>query len=130
MKTPLIKFHHAILCDDVRKEDSGKLIFIGVYGPSIKVEKLPATLAFRAVIPVSIKEAFEISFEFRVKNGRKKIFAARATARTETPGDSFILVPQFILEHLDHPDVLNFSVRLDEGKWQTIHSISFKTTPD
>ena len=125
MKTPLIKFHHAILCDDVRKEDSGKLIFIGVYGPTLKVNKLPATLPLRAIIPVSAKDAFEVSFEFRVKLGRKKIFAANVTARTDYQGDSFIIIPQFILE-LDHPDVLNISVRLNEGKWQAIHSISFQ----
>jgi len=32
------------MCDDIRREDNGKLLLIGVYGQSIAVPQFPATL--------------------------------------------------------------------------------------
>jgi len=33
-----------LLCDDVRREDNGKLLFVGVYTPGIRVARLPASI--------------------------------------------------------------------------------------
>lgn len=37
-----------LICDDVRREDNGKLLFVGVYTPDIAVSQLPASLPLSA----------------------------------------------------------------------------------
>ncbi|WP_091646382.1 DUF6941 family protein [Aquisalimonas asiatica] len=45
------RYAHAIFCDDVRMERGGKQTFVGVYGPSLRVDSFPATLpSFWAVV--------------------------------------------------------------------------------
>jgi hypothetical protein len=43
--TESIAFKHAMLCDDVRREDNGKLIVIGLYAGNIQLSSFPASLA-------------------------------------------------------------------------------------
>jgi len=33
-----------LICDEIRREDNGKLLFVGVYTPNLVVRQLPATL--------------------------------------------------------------------------------------
>jgi len=48
----------AIVCDDVRREDNGKLIFIGVYGDNIGLPEIPASLALCLVLFIETQEEF------------------------------------------------------------------------
>src|SRR5215510_10474083 len=43
-KTPAVLFQGLVLCDDIRFENNGKLIFIGVYSDVVQVFKLPLQL--------------------------------------------------------------------------------------
>jgi len=38
------RYAHAVYCDDLRAETSGKTTFVGVYGDSLLIGELPATL--------------------------------------------------------------------------------------
>lgn len=37
-----------LICDDIRREDNGKLMFLGIYTPNIVVPQLPAALSLSA----------------------------------------------------------------------------------
>jgi hypothetical protein len=56
---------YAILCDDVRREDNGKLIFIGVYSHALTLQVFPATLSLQLVIGVMPKRKGNVSIEVR-----------------------------------------------------------------
>lgn len=43
-ETMSTKPRYVLICDEVRKEETGKFILIGVYTPDIHVPKVPATL--------------------------------------------------------------------------------------
>jgi hypothetical protein len=43
-KTPAIVFQALVLCDDIRFENNGKLLLIGVYSDVVQVFKLPLQL--------------------------------------------------------------------------------------
>jgi uncharacterized protein DUF6941 len=43
-KTPAVVFQGLVLCDDIRFENNGKLLFIGVYSDIVQVFKLPLQL--------------------------------------------------------------------------------------
>jgi hypothetical protein len=44
-KFPLITVKHVVVCDDIRREDNGKEILIGVYSGGIIVPQFPVPLA-------------------------------------------------------------------------------------
>lgn len=54
MKKSAVKIHHVIMCDDVRTEDSGKHILIGVYSDAIVIPKDTAKLVFPLAFYVNI----------------------------------------------------------------------------
>ena len=123
MPNPTIKFHQPTICDQIRREDNGKLFYIGVYGSSINVEKLPTDLQVFISIPVETKEKYPFYFELRIKYGKRTIAIGRADVEVEQTGDALVIVPEVLLKDLEHPDVLTFAVRLDKGRWKTIRSI-------
>jgi hypothetical protein len=72
---PQIAF--SLVCDDVRREDNGKLIIIGVYGENITVPQTPTNLILCLVLFVETQEEFRAQATFRVKMG--------ATILTQAP---------------------------------------------
>jgi hypothetical protein len=47
---PLVRSVQVTYCDDVRRESSGKLIFVGAYGESLNVDEFPTTVRTLYVI--------------------------------------------------------------------------------
>lgn len=65
---PLAKFgiETAVLCDQVRREDNGKLILIGVYAGGVLLNSYPTTLSLAGYVEGQILEPgfFETEFQF------------------------------------------------------------------
>lgn len=57
-----IELDSIIICDDVRREDNGKLILIGVYPSGIGVGKFPATVAVDVVVFFRPQKAGKVCF--------------------------------------------------------------------
>jgi hypothetical protein len=43
-----LSLRSTLICDDIRREDNGKLFFVGVYTPGIRFAQLPASIALCA----------------------------------------------------------------------------------
>jgi hypothetical protein len=56
----------SVVCDDIRREDNGKMILIGVYGREVTVGALPALLIMSVFTIVQSKIAGDIPFTIRV----------------------------------------------------------------
>jgi len=78
MDSPL-EISFALVCDDVRREDSGKLIFIGVYGDNISIQQLPGHIVLCLVVFVETKEDFNAQATFRARIDDKVVAQAPAT---------------------------------------------------
>ena len=130
MPRPAIKFHQPTICDQIRREDNGKLFYIGVYGSSINLDKFPSSIQIFISIPVEVNELDIFHFDIRVKYGKKTIMIGRAEFEVEQYGDAIVIVPGVFLKDLERPDLLTFSVRLDKGKWKTIRSIPINLLED
>lgn len=65
---PEFKCHSVILCDDVRIEDSGKHLLIGVYTNGISVASFPANLLLSIWLNVSFDEIGEFGFQLEIKS--------------------------------------------------------------
>jgi hypothetical protein len=66
MDRPL-EISFAIVCDDVRREDNGKLILIGVYGENIVLPQIPAPMVLCVVLFIETKEEFRTQGTFRAR---------------------------------------------------------------
>ena len=55
----------AVFCDDIRREESGKLILVGVYPKALSVEEFPNTLELS--LWVKINKSFQPPYSFKVE---------------------------------------------------------------
>jgi hypothetical protein len=123
MSSPQIEFHYATVCDDVRREDNGKLILIGVYGSDISFKQLPAEVSLNLVIPTTASDALEMPLEVRVQYDGKEVAKGAGTIRTRESGHATFVIPNIEIQIPDHPSTLEFAVRPGDGKWQTVRSL-------
>jgi hypothetical protein len=102
----------AVLCDDVRLEDTNKQIFIGVYGDSIQASIRPAPFSAWLVIMLDIDEdggtvELETSFGGKVELKRSRIPAGHRSANVK-----------LALNHLFYePTPIAVRFRKEGGEW-------------
>lgn len=63
---PRIDPKHVIFCDDVRREDNGKELLVGVYSGNITVPFLPLNLSLSFWMAYSTNGTGQIPFQFRL----------------------------------------------------------------
>jgi hypothetical protein len=105
----------------VRREDSGKLILVGVYGPNILVSKFPTTLALCLVLSVEVIKSTEFAIEIRARIGERTIPVGSGSI-SSSPGWTLINIGRIIVPDLKEAGVLDFQVKIGEGRWMTICS--------
>lgn len=132
----VITFKHALLCDDVRREDNGKLILIGLYGGNIQVASLPTTLLLALVCECITNsegpKQNEVHIEFRLDG---KVSTKGSIGVTiDGSGTSFLAFPKAPI-HLANPGKLEIFITLPgqeqllawSGEIVTINQISAAT---
>jgi hypothetical protein len=111
MNDVAVQIRFGILCDDIRREDNGKLLLIGVYDADVRVPQLPTALVARLVVGVDIQKPLvpaELEVvvsldDARVLTGKGKITLDR--------GRAMIPLPQMRLP-IEHDGVLQFKIKL------------------
>lgn len=109
-----------IVCDLIRREDTGKLLFIGVYRENIVPTQFPANLLLSCVgiADASNKGQFEI--EFRVLFDGESRKAGRGNMVVEVPGPLMLPISDIRIETLAGPGTLSFQMREIDEEWQTM----------
>jgi hypothetical protein len=110
----------ALVCDDVRREDNGKEILIGIYPGSILVPKFPATMVLSFWLYLQPHQAGELHLEFRV-TGAEQGFAYMdgvvEFGDSDEPGS--LTFPKIPLR-LGTECLLEFQWRLAGGEWEVL----------
>ena len=77
---PRVRFEAGIVCDDIRIENNGKLIAIGIYGVDIRLPEIPSgtTLSF-LVVGTAIEDG-DIKIEFRAQVNDSPVLKIEAGA--------------------------------------------------
>ena len=84
----IFEFRAFLVCDDVRREISGKEILIGVYGDGLVVPSFPATirnLVFRVTGVVRLESAGDLVFRLEDQDGKAKGEARGSVPAATTP---------------------------------------------
>jgi len=63
-----LRLRATLLCDDVRREDNGKLLFIGVYTPGIRAARLPASIPLCAFLIWDVGAPGVHQFRLQLRN--------------------------------------------------------------
>jgi hypothetical protein len=76
-----IKIVTAIICDDIRREQSGKDILIGVYGSGIRVVSLPQFVTLCVWLEIKPLERGSIEFKLRLIGQNKAVLFESPSAK-------------------------------------------------
>ncbi|RTL63702.1 MAG: hypothetical protein EKK41_22925 [Hyphomicrobiales bacterium] len=125
----MIELKYGLLCDEVRREDNGKLFFIGAYGPSILVAAFPATLVLSLVLAVDVDGPCESTLEFIISLNGTEYRKGKGALLLGTKGRNMAIIGGIPLEGLGGPGALTFQVKIGEGSWQTALEIALDLKP-
>ncbi len=122
---------YVIVCDDARREITGKDILIGVYASSILVFALPAQINVAFWMEVIPKKAGKLSMEFRVETpGKNAPPQMKVEAEVGKAGESFgmftLPIPVAIV---NEGELKLFTRQVGSEKWQMIKRIKLIYSP-
>ena len=124
--TDLLAVDFALVCDEVRREDNAKLIFLGVFGRDIGVNQLPATISLTLVVFVDARILGETDIEVEAFAGEASINKARGHIAIHAAGKNVFSIPGLLFPGLQNACDLHFTWReLPNGKPRTILTVPF-----
>jgi hypothetical protein len=109
-----------VVCDDIRREMSGKEILVGVYGSDIAVAGFPTQLALSYWVQVYSPEAVlsPATIDFRLMGGEDaQFFAVSVQVMIPRPGLGAISLPAIPFS-LQIPTRLILQMRQRDGDWE------------
>lgn len=121
-----IRFLTAIVCDDLRREDNGKELLIGVYSGSILVGAFPQVLVLCFWVPLMIPASGKYEFEFRMRNTDGGLVNQTPAIEVESLHanmDASIGLGQ-IPFHIPRAGNIILEGRYRRGGWEVIKSIA------
>ena len=125
-----MKIHTAILCDEVRKEDNGKLFFLGVYPIDVLVYGFPTIIDPVLWVQLYMSRKGKVKLDFRVQKDKKNIrfFEASMKVKDHLRPVAIVLPPLPI--EIDDDCILSYQVREKNKQWKTIKKFPVKKHPD
>jgi len=114
-----------ILCDDVRREDNGKFLLIGVYSKDIGFASLPAnfTITFWMEVDYLATGTFGLRFRALHRPSGRELFNLEGQAEIPTAerGNSLILGKIPVL--VPGEGEIELQMSIDEGEWTLLKSL-------
>jgi hypothetical protein len=130
-EAPKVTLSNALLCDDVRREDNGKDILIGVYTGKVLVSKMPANLVVALWIVTKTKGAGSFEREVRVVGPDKKTIAEgrfRAVIVKEDEGYASFALSKVPL-NMNRTGEIKFQWKKPMGRWVTLLTKEVEINP-
>jgi hypothetical protein len=104
-----MRLDYGILCDQVRKEDNGKLFFIGVYTSDISVPRFPSDVLLTLALAVKPSQVGPHKFELTVSKDGQQLVSGSSEFDIVDVKPSFVAF-QNIPVHLSNNGHLEFKV--------------------
>jgi len=114
---PTIRF--GLICDDIRKEDNGKFIAIGIYAGDIRISVLPFSLALVGLISFDIPAPIETNIEIIILLNEKQMAHATGEVSFKEAGIAMLSVPKMLVRFEEYGD-LHYRIKIGDGDWTDI----------
>lgn len=115
----------AIFCDDIRREDNGKELLIGVYTGSIQLPVLPAPVMLSVWVPFERSGIGKVPIEFRLlgPDGRMIGYGTLELNFTETEYTVGSLPLRGLTAMIMGPGEITFQLRQHDESWTTVRKL-------
>lgn len=118
-KSPL-EVRFAVACDQVRKEDNGKFILIGVYGKDVRLVTIPATIVLTVVLGVFSEAPIEsCPLSVRASFDEQEVYSGTGEVSISKPGNDLLVVPNVMI-HVPTEGDLKIDAKVGTGRWRTV----------
>ena len=123
-----LRVRYVLICDDLRTEDNGKQILIGVYTGGILFSKFPAQHVITVWCDVEQPEAGKIPLQLKVSFGKKDLFVAQVDMEVHTPAPTAVFAFK-IPVRVESVGTLRFQMRQHADDWQDLKEIEVLQGP-
>lgn len=122
---------NVIVCDDARKEVTGKDILVGVYSSGINLSALPANVNLSFWMEVVPKTAGKLVIELRIElPGKETEPQIRIDADVNKAGESFgLFTPQMPFPISRDGELKLFARPLGQDRWRIVKRVKFAYLP-
>ena len=121
---------NAIICDQVRKEDTGKHLLLGVYPIDILVSDFPVAITLVLWMQLYLDTNGEFDVEFRIQKDKKTISRTNAIISVKDHlHPATIALPPALIE-VDGECTLSFQIREKNKRWKTAKELPVKKRPN
>lgn len=117
-----VEINYALLCDDVRREDNGKLLIVGAYGSTVKIPQFPAMVCFSLLISFTASKAGTFHFDLESLLDGDIVNQGNGTILIDTLGRGLSGVGPLPCS-ISKPGLLEFRVRVEGEDWLSVCSI-------
>ena len=120
-KPSIVNILSVVICDDVRTENTGKDILIGVYGGPIALHAIPSPpLPLRCWINLEVRGPTNISLNFRARDhrGKQLLFSQAQIGTQEEHGLGNISLGPFLYVLTEPEGSLTLDYQEEEGEWK------------
>lgn len=117
-----VKIKNAILCEDIRKEVSNKLILIGVYSGNILVTKLPTNISLNYYFDTIVKTSGIHQIYIRLSGpGKDSLVLGAGIDASEDNAHGAVTGPKMEVL-LEREGTIKIAVSADKKSWKTVIS--------
>ena len=118
-----MKFENAIICDEVRIENTGKHIIIGAYSNNISVPAFPAGIVLSIWSQFYADRNGDMNVELRVLANKKEITRGLGRFQINDYKELVTSVYNGIPLQVQGEGMLTFQIRVANGRWKTFKKI-------
>ena len=115
----------AIVCDDVRREQNGKLILIGVYGNNIIVPSYPVTLKLSIVLAGHSDVSAQVPLKLRILQDANNYWEADGQMVFDVAGAGLFPVGGLEFSVAKNTDI-DIQTRVGRGRFKSIRKIQIQ----
>lgn len=126
-----MKFLNFIICDEVRREDNGKLIIIGIYPNNIVLSRAPATIPIGMWAQFEAPKKTRTRIEHRVHDEKRNVdlFGGEGDMVVSSTRGTVAIPFPAVLVHIEGPTTLLFQFREKGKRWQTVRRMPVEVRP-
>jgi hypothetical protein len=119
-----MKVESAFVCDDVRQEGNGKLIFIGAYSQDIILPMFPMVLNLHVVLCLNYDKPSTFELEVESFLDDKRQLKGSLTVNNTGEGFGFLNFPLPL--NIEGPSTLKVQLRVGQAKWNEVLRVQIK----
>ena len=120
-------FKSVLICNDIRRETTGKYIAIGIYGPDIVIPHEVASVQLACLLQIEAKVPGSFRLELRGRDSRQRdLVTARGEFRTSFAAKNLLLDLNVGPATVRAGTEIEFSAREKGGRWKRLSSLAVR----